>query len=139
IKKSTTKGLKTKSEKIKIKKKEICADGKKTNLKWEDIVMLTYNHRISLSEHAHYTPPVIHFDPATEKGHPFAYHTYGTAIITATIDCLRGRYEFDSVKVVHDYGSSMNRMVDVGQTEGGSVQAIGWMTMEELLYNKEGR
>jgi xanthine dehydrogenase large subunit len=43
------------------------------------------------------------------------------------------------VKVVHDFGSSMNRMVDLGQCEGGIVQGIGWMTMEELLYNKEGR
>src|SRR6476646_616589 len=75
----------------------------------------------------------------TEKGHPFAYHTYGTAIITVTIDCLRGRYEFDSVKVVHDFGNSMNTIVDLGQCEGGIVQGIGWMTMEELTYDKEGR
>ena len=30
-------------------------------------------------------------------------------------------------------------MVDLGQCEGGIVQGIGWMTMEELLYNKEGK
>src|SRR5438045_7076720 len=101
--------------------------------------MLTYNKRISLSEHAHYTPPEIYFDYTIEKGHPFAYHTYGTAIITATIDCLRGRYEIDSVKAMHDFGSSMNRIVDLGQCEGGIVQGIGWMTMEELLYNQEGK
>ena len=101
--------------------------------------MLTYNNRISLSEHAHYTPPGIHFDHTIEKGHPFAYHTYGVAILIATIDCLRGQYEIDSVRAVHDFGSSMNRMVDLGQCEGGIVQGIGWMTVEELLYNKEGR
>jgi xanthine dehydrogenase large subunit len=27
----------------------------------------------------------------------------------------------------------------MGQCEGGIVQGIGWMTMEELLYNKDGR
>ena len=74
--------------------------------------MATFIKRISLSEHAHYTPPDIHFDLTKEKGHPFAYHVYGTAIITVTIDCLRGIYEFDSVKVVHDFGNSMNMMID---------------------------
>jgi len=139
LKKVAAEELKTEVEKIEIREGVVWSQGKKTDLKWEDVVMLTFTNRISLSEHAHYTPPGIHFDPAIEKGHPFAYHTYGTAIIIATIDCLRGRYEIDSVKVVHDFGSSMNKMVDLGQCEGGIVQGIGWMTVEELLYNKEGK
>jgi xanthine dehydrogenase large subunit len=64
---------------------------------------------------------------------------YGTAIITATIDCLRGIYEIDSVKIVHDFGKTMNPVIDIGQCEGALVQGIGWMTMEELLYDKEGK
>jgi xanthine dehydrogenase large subunit len=124
---------------IEIKDEWFYANGKKTEWDWKKLVMATYVKRISLSEHAHYTPPGIHFDLIKEKGHPFTYHVYGTAIITATIDCLRGIYEIDSVKAVHDFGSSMNYMVDLGQCEGGIVQGIGWMTMEELLYNKEGK
>jgi xanthine dehydrogenase large subunit len=124
---------------ITIENEKVLVNGQPSILNWEDLVMRTYNNRVSLSEHGHYTPPGIHFDPATEKGHPFAYHTYGTAIITVTIDCLRGIYEVDSVKVVHDFGSSMNTMIDLGQCEGGIVQGIGWMTMEEVVYDKEGR
>ena len=33
----------------------------------------------------------------------------------------------------------MNRAIDLGQCEGGIVQGIGWMTMEEVVYNKEGK
>ncbi len=131
--------LKTNIESIEIKDEWVYMNGQKTEWDWKNLVITTYTKRISLSEHAHYTPPGIHFDAATEKGHPFAYHVYGTAIITVTIDCLRGIYEFDSVKVVHDFGSSMNTMVDLGQCEGGIVQGIGWMTMEELIYDKEGK
>jgi xanthine dehydrogenase large subunit len=114
-------------------------DGKKTDWDWKKLVMATFIKRVSLSEHAHYTPPDIHFDPSKEKGHPFAYHVYGAAITTVTIDCLRGIYEVDSVKVIHDAGKSMNQIVDMGQCEGGIVQGIGWMTMEEIVYNKEGK
>ena len=33
----------------------------------------------------------------------------------------------------------MNTDIDNGQIEGGLVQGIGWMTMEEVLYNDKGR
>ncbi len=124
---------------ISIENERVLVNGESSRLSWDDLVMLAYSSRISLSEHAHYTPPGIHFDSTIEKGHPFAYHTYGAAILIATVDCLRGTYEFDSVKVVHDFGSSMSPIIDIGQCEGGIVQGIGWMTIEELLYNKEGK
>lgn len=124
---------------IEIKNEKVFVNCKETELTWNQLIMSTYVLRISLSEHAHYTPPGIHFDSSIEKGHPFTYHVYGTAIITATVDCLRGTYEMDSVKIVHDFGSSMNTIVDRGQIEGGVVQGIGWMTMEELIYDKEGK
>ena len=121
------------------RQQKVFVSGKETALTWNQLVMAAYVRRISLSEHAHYTPPGIHFDNTIEKGHPFAYHVYGTAIITATVDCLRGIYKIDSVKIVHDFGSSMNPIVDKGQIEGGVVQGIGWMTMEEVVYDNEGK
>ena len=33
----------------------------------------------------------------------------------------------------------MNTAVDFGQIEGGIVQGLGWMTMEEVFYDAEGR
>ena len=124
---------------IEIKDEWVYAGGTKTAWDWKRLIMATYVKRISLSEHGHYTPPGIHYDASKEKGHPFAYHVYGTAIITVTVDCLRGIYETDSVKVVHDFGSSMNTMIDIGQCEGGIVQGIGWMTIEEIVYDREGK
>ena len=131
--------LKVAADAIEIKDEWVYVNGKKTEWDWKKLVMATYVKRISLIRTCALYTPGIHFDPSKEKGHPFAYHVYGTAIITVTIDCLRGIYEIDSVKVVHDFGSSMNTMVDMGQCEGGIVQGIGWMTMEEMVYDKEGK
>jgi xanthine dehydrogenase large subunit len=124
---------------VEMKDEQVFADGKMVDLPWEKLVFSAFWSRISLSENAHYATPDIHFNPETEKGNPFAYHVYGTAITTVTLDCLRGTYDFDSVKIAHDFGSSMNTNVDLGQMEGGLVQGIGWMTLEELIYNQEGR
>jgi xanthine dehydrogenase large subunit len=47
--------------------------------------------------------------------------------------------QIDFVKVVHDYGKSMDYKIDIGQTEGGIVQGIGWLTMEEVKYDDRGK
>jgi xanthine dehydrogenase large subunit len=114
-------------------------NGESTNLDWLVLVNEAHQQRVSLSEHAHYATPGISFDWSIAKGHPFAYHVYGTAVIGVTVDCLRGIYEIDYVKCCHDFGSSMNTAVDFGQIEGGIVQGLGWMTMEEVFYDREGR
>ncbi len=131
--------LKTDASVIEIKDEKVFANGKVSELDWKKLVMAAFLKRVALSEHAHYATPEIHFDLTKEKGHPFAYHVYGTAFITTTVDCIRGTYETDSVKVVHDFGKSMNEIIDKGQCEGGIVQGIGWMTMEEVIYDKEGK
>jgi xanthine dehydrogenase molybdopterin-binding subunit B len=41
--------------------------------------------------------------------------------------------------VVHDVGDSLNPSVDRGQIEGGFVQGMGWLTREELKWDKQGR
>lgn len=114
-------------------------NGERTSLDWKTLVMDAHLQRVNLSEHAHYATPGINFDWNTAKGHPFAYHVYGTAVVGVTVDCLRGRYEIDFVKCCHDFGSSMNTSVDYGQIEGGIVQGLGWMTMEEVFYDASGK
>lgn len=124
---------------VEIKNEVVCLKGKKTELTWDKLVSDAYWKRVSLSAQAHYATPGIYFDKTKEKGKPFAYHVFGTAIIEVTADCLRGTYDIDAVHVVHDAGRSLHYLIDRGQAEGGLVQGIGWMTMEELLHTGEGR
>jgi xanthine dehydrogenase large subunit len=124
---------------ISIEDETVLKSGKKTEILWEQLIDTAFLDRICLTENGHYATPIIHFDKTKETGHPFAYHVYGTAIITVTLDCIRGIYEFDDVKIVHDFGNSMNSTIDNGQVEGAVVQGIGWTTMEELAFGKDGR
>ncbi len=120
------------------KEEQVFINNKKVDWPWEDLVNKAFLARENLSAKGHYATPKIHFDKSKEKGHPFAYHVYGTAITEVTVDCLRGIYHFDAVRLVHDFGSSMNPGVDLGQIEGGLVQGMGWMTLEDLVYNEKG-
>lgn len=139
LKKMVAEELNADTAGITLKDEYVWVNGQRTDLDWRSLIMAGHTKRIGLSEHAHYATPDIHFDATKEKGHPFAYHVYGTALVGVTVDCIRGTYTVDSVKVVHDFGASMNTAVDLGQIEGGIVQGIGWMTMEEVIYDDAGK
>jgi xanthine dehydrogenase large subunit len=126
-------------EEILLKDGFVYVGNSKTDVSWQILAELAHARRISLSEHAHYAPEGIGFDWSISKGKPFAYHVYGTAIVGVTVDCLRGTYQFDYVKTCHDFGKTMNTQIDYGQIEGGLVQGIGWMTLEEIFYDETGR
>ncbi len=127
------------SQHIELKDEIVYLDGEQTGLNWEELIRTANLNRVSLSSHAFYATPGIYFDKSKEKGKPFAYHVYGTAIIEATLDCLRGIYKIDSVKVVHDFGKSFNPVIDRGQAEGAIVQGLGWMTIEEVMHDEKGK
>jgi len=126
-------------DRLNIREEKIYKGDKPTKLGWEELVEKAFLNRIKLSEVGHYSTPVIHFDKSKEKGHPFTYHVYGAALTTVTLDCIRGTYETDSVQIVHDFGNSLNLTIDKGQVEGAVAQGVGWMTLEELAYDKNGR
>ncbi len=126
-------------QKITIEKERVYYNGADTGICWQEAVMMTYFERKSLSAHGHYATPHIYFDKNREKGRPFAYHVYGTAFIQVTVDILRGTYDIDRIRIVHDLGRSINPVIDLGQIEGGLAQGLGWMTLEELAYNSNGK
>lgn len=130
--------LKAEKNRIDIRDEQVFVDQEHGGMSWQELIQQAIAHRVSLSAKGHYATPLIHFDKKKEKGHPFAYHVYGTAIVVSRVDCLRGVYEIERVALVHDCGTSMNLGVDLGQIEGGLVQGIGWMTLEELKYDSKG-
>ncbi|MGR9054163.1 MAG: xanthine dehydrogenase molybdopterin binding subunit [Gammaproteobacteria bacterium] len=127
------------SSTIHIRAERVEADGLPTKLDWRQLVTEAYLARCGLSAQAHYATPDLAFDRKQERGKPFAYHVYGCAAVEVTLDCLRGRYRFDTVDIVHDGGRSLDEAVDLGQIEGAVVQGLGWLTSEEIVYDDQGR
>ena len=123
---------------LQLRDERIYNHGEPTDLDWATLVLATYEKRRSLSEHAWYATPGIDFDKGAEKGHPFKYHSYGTAVTVVTLDCVRGTYDVDAVRIVHDFGASINEGIDRGQIEGALVQGIGLMSIEELTLYADG-
>lgn len=41
------------------------------------------------------------------------------------------------MNILHDVGTSLSPLIDLGQIEGGFVQGMGWLTREELVWDSE--
>jgi xanthine dehydrogenase large subunit len=70
------------------------------------------------------------------QGEPFKYFAYGAAASEAEVDGFTGAYRLRRVDIVHDVGDSLSPLIDLGQIEGGFVQGVGWLTLEELAWDE---
>ena len=132
-------GLKSLKEPLSIKNDQVYLAGKATDIDWCQLIEHAYEARLPLSAQEHYATPDLHFDLKEMQGKPFSYHVYGCSLTEVTVDTLRGRYSIDRVSIVHDSGMPFNRLIDLGQIEGALMQGIGWMTVEEFLFNEKGK
>ncbi len=106
---------------------------------FKKIIQEAYLNRISLSSSGFYSTPKINFDKKKFKGRPFYYFCYGAAVTEVTIDTLTGENKVDRVDIIHDAGNAINPALELGQIEGGFVQGQGWLTMEEVVWDKFGK
>jgi len=102
---------------------------------WEDVVRAAYHDRIQLWAAGFYKTEGLHWDPAAVRGEPFKYFAYGVAAAEVCVDGFTGGYEVERVDIVHDVGDSLSPLVDIGQIEGGFVQGVGWLTLEDLRWD----
>ena len=103
-----------------------------------DLVGEAYLARVSLSSTGFYATPGIAYDRETASGTPFYYFAYGAACSEVVIDTLTGEYKLLRADILHDAGKSLNPALDLGQIEGGFIQGMGWLTMEELVWDENG-
>jgi len=104
-----------------------------------DLVQEAYNARVQLWSDGFYVTPKIHWNRLTLNGRPFFYFAYGAAVSEVLVDTLTGEWKLLRADLLHDAGTSINPAIDLGQVEGAFIQGMGWLTVEELWWNKDGR
>ncbi len=110
----------------------------KSFITFTDLVKMAFAERIPLCAHGFYKTPNINFDPIKGQGSPFLYFVYGCALSLVEVDVLSGNFTIKKTYIVHEMGKSLNIAIDRGQIEGAFLQGVGWLTIEELLYDDKG-
>jgi xanthine dehydrogenase large subunit len=106
---------------------------------FESLVRRAYNARVQLWSDGFYATPGLHWDSATMTGSPFFYFAYGAAVSEVVVDTLTGEWKLLRADALYDAGNSLNPAIDIGQVEGAFIQGMGWLTTEELWWNKDGK
>lgn len=108
-------------------------------LTFESLIQQAYFAQVSLSSTGFYKTPKIFYDRSQARGRPFYYFAFGAACCEVIVDTLTGEYKMLRTDILHDVGASLNPAIDIGQVEGGFIQGMGWLTMEELVWNNKGK
>ena len=103
------------------------------------LVQKAYMARIQLWSDGFYATPGLHWDAKSMTGNPFYYFAYGAAVAEVVVDTLTGEWKLLRADALYDAGQSLNPAIDVGQVEGAFIQGMGWLTTEELWWNKAGK
>ena len=108
-------------------------------ISFPEFIKQAYMARVHLSAAGFYKTPKIHWNRDTGQGRPFYYYAYGAACSEVSVDTLTGEYRVERTDILHDVGRSLNPILDIGQVEGAFIQGMGWLTTEELWWDKQGQ
>lgn len=87
--------------------------------------------RVSLSSLGHYKTPDLEYSP-------FYYFTQGACVSEVIVDLRTGQVKVLAADIIMDLGQSLDEKIDRGQIAGAFIQGMGWMMMEELVFDQEG-
>jgi xanthine dehydrogenase large subunit len=104
-----------------------------------ELIHAAYQNRISLGAYAHYKTPELGFDKTTVQGKAFSYFTQGMGVTEVEINEYTGELKVLRADILMDLGRSINPGIDRGQVTGAYVQAMGWVTTENLIYDEKRR
>jgi xanthine dehydrogenase large subunit len=108
------------------------------SLSMKELINEAYLNRISLGEYGYHRTENLGFDKLSGQGQAFHYFTQGTAASEVEVNRLTGEIKVRRVDILMDLGRPINEGLDLGQVTGAFIQGMGWVTTENLVYNKEG-
>ncbi len=92
-----------------------------------------------LAETVQYQPPPgIAWDDATYTGAAYPVYGWAACLVDVSVDVDTYEVTIDRCVQAIDVGKAINPAIVKGQIEGGTLQALGWAVLENVVY-KDGR
>jgi CO/xanthine dehydrogenase Mo-binding subunit len=82
--------------------------------------------------------PDVNFDDATYRGDAYPAFGWAAAVATVEVDLDTCEVTVGDVLAVDDVGKVIHQVLCEGQVEGGTLQAVGYATIEEIKV-QDGR
>ncbi len=83
-------------------------------------------------------PPGVHWDDATYTGSAYPVYGWAACLVDVSVDLDTYEVHVDRCVQAVDVGKAINPAIVKGQIEGGTLQALGWALLENIVY-KDGK
>ena len=83
-------------------------------------------------------PESIHWDETTYRGDAYPVYAWACTIADVDVDLTTGEVRVTDLVTAVDCGKALHPVMAEGQIEGGSLQAVGWATIEEIKMKDGG-
>jgi CO/xanthine dehydrogenase Mo-binding subunit len=93
--------------------------------------------RGELCVHARYaSPPDIQWDDETYSGDAYPCYSWGADVAEVEVDMDTFEVSCTRITTAQDIGRAIHPVLAAGQIEGGTLQAVGYGLLEELVWDK---
>lgn len=89
-------------------------------------------------EKSYIQPDTIHWDETTYTGDAYPVYAWACTIVDVDVDMTTGEVHVTDLVTAVDCGKALHPVMTEGQIEGGSLQAVGWATIEEVKMKDGG-
>ncbi len=89
-------------------------------------------------EKSYIQPDSIHWDETTYRGDAYPVYAWACTIVDVDVDMTTGEVRVTDLVTAVDCGKALHPVMAEGQIEGGSLQAVGWATIEEIKMKDGG-
>ena len=83
-------------------------------------------------------PDSIHWDETTYTGDAYPIYAWACTIADVDVDMTTGEVHVTDLITAVDCGKALHPVMAEGQIEGGTLQAVGWATIEEIKMKEGG-
>lgn len=103
-------------------------------ISFQKVVEECYKRHVSLTETGYYIAPKCEFDPESSQGTTYHQYTYGAVVAEIQVDTELGVVKPLKITAAYDVGRAINPLSLEGQIDGGTIQALGYGLMEQLIH-----
>jgi CO/xanthine dehydrogenase Mo-binding subunit len=89
-------------------------------------------------EKAYIQPDSLHWNDTTYQGDAYPVYAWACTIADVDVDMTTGEVRVTDLVTAVDCGKALHPVMAEGQIEGGSLQAVGWATIEEIKMKDGG-
>ena len=108
-------------------------------LRWEELVREAYARGVEMSATGYFFLPKGKFRDDVGQGQAYPAYSYVAAIAEVVVDTYTGRVGVERVWPALAAGRIINPVQVEGQIEGAVAQGLGYVLMEQLVFDGKGR